>query len=320
MIKVQKITKPVAPAGRSKPNALDLLALKSEKLINSVCYEGFHVLFSQKHLRNGTTPLNWPSNLYFGVETSSIFSGDDQICSQANQRLHVKGSVMSCTQYIAYYRVSTVRQGESGLGLDAQRAATAQFLMSSVGNLVSEYTEVESGKLKNRPELDAAVEACRKTGATLLIAKLDRLARNVAFIANLLESGVKFIAVDMPNADRFILHVYAAMAEEEARRIGQRTKAALQAAKLRGVKLGKNGKALARENRKAADAFANEAGPIIDGLLREGGMTFRSIAEHLNSSQLISTPRNSRWHESSVFRVHKRFTDCTNNRELCHVS
>ncbi len=239
------------------------------------------------------------------MESQNLHIGGrgDQFCSQANQRLHVKGAKMP--SYIAYYRVSTLRQGESGLGLQAQRRVTAQFVMSSAGDLVNEYTEVESGKVKNRPQLDAAVEACRKTGSILLIAKLDRLARNVAFIANLIESGVKFIAVDMPNADRFMLHVYAAMGEEEGRRISERTKSALASAKARGVELGRNGKILAKRHTEEAKAFANNLESIFQDLIEVEGVSFRAAAERLNEMK-VPTARGSVWHPTTVFRVWKR--------------
>jgi len=190
--------------------------------------------------------------------------GDTQIF-QANQRLPEKETVMSPTIFVAYLRVSTARQGVSGLGLEAQRAATTAYLAANGGKLLSEITEVESGKKDKRPELKSAIDLCRKTGATLLIAKLDRLARNVAFIANLLESGVRFVAVDMPNADRFMINVYSAMAEEEGRRISERTRAALASAKARGIKLGANGIALAAKNKAAAE---NRALAIEDTLRR----------------------------------------------------
>lgn len=177
--------------------------------------------------------------------------------------------------------------------------------MSSGGNLVSEYTEVESGKLKNRPELDAAVEACRKTGAILLIAKLDRLARNVAFIANLLESGVKFVAVDMPNADRFMLHVYAAMAEEEGRRISERTKLALASAKARGVQLGRNGKVLAQRHKREARTFAISIERTLRTLIEVEGASFRVAADRLNEMG-ISTASGGRWHPTSAYRTWRR--------------
>jgi hypothetical protein len=140
------------------------------------------------------------------------------------------------TLWVCYYRVSTQRQGISGLGLDAQRAAVGQFLRERGGTILAEVTETESGKkASNRPELQRALELCRKHRATLCIAKLDRLARNLAFIAGLLESNVEFVAADNPTKDRFMLHLQAAFAEEEGRRISLRTKEALAAAKRRGI-------------------------------------------------------------------------------------
>ncbi len=144
----------------------------------------------------------------------------------------------SASKYIAYFRVSTERQGVSGLGLEAQQTSVNQYVARSGGELLAEYVEVESGRKSDRPQLTAAIAKAKKLGAILLIAKLDRLARRVHFISGLMETGVQFRAADMPNADRFMLHVYAAMAEEEARRISERTRNALQAAKARGVKLG----------------------------------------------------------------------------------
>lgn len=240
------------------------------------------------------------------IFTLPLDSAGSQFCSQANQRLHVKESAMSSSiSFVAYYRVSTARQGMSGLGLEAQRAATSAYLTANGGNLLAEITEVESGKKNRRPELKAAIEMCRKTGSTLLIAKLDRLARNVAFIANLLESGVRFVAVDMPNADRFMLHVYAAMAEEEGRRISERTKAALASAKLRGVRLGKNGKMLANLNASAADARARAVGPDILRLHDQDGLSYRAIAEVLNRRP--GGESSARWHSTSVYRMATRY-------------
>src|SRR4051794_1999837 len=139
--------------------------------------------------------------------------------------------------YIAYYRVSTDRQGASGLGLEAQRATVLRHLATD--QLAAEYTEVESGKKHtNRPQLLAALQECRKRRATLVIAKLDRLGRNVAFISALMESGAEFVCCDNPHANRLMLHMLAAFAEHEREQISQRTKAALAAAKARGVKLG----------------------------------------------------------------------------------
>src|SRR6267378_4434800 len=147
---------------------------------------------------------------------------------------------MPCTFFVSYYRVSTGRQGHSGLGLDAQRQAVQEYLGGKPENqLVEEHTEIESGKRSDRPELQAALATCKRHKATLIIAKLDRLARNVAFIANLMESGVEFVAVDNPHASKLMLHMLAAFAEHEREQISSRTKAALAAAKARGVKLGK---------------------------------------------------------------------------------
>src|SRR5260370_29481903 len=148
--------------------------------------------------------------------------------------------------FIAYYRVSTDRQGASGLGLDAQRQAVAGFI--GTGQLVAEFTEIESGRRHtNRPQLLAALAECRKRRATLVIAKLDRLARNVAFISALMESGADFVCCDNPNASPLLLHMLAAFAEHERQQISERTKAALAAAKARGTKLG---------NPRAAEAAA----------------------------------------------------------------
>lgn len=141
-------------------------------------------------------------------------------------------------QIVSYLRVSTARQGASGLGLEAQRAAVQGFAAAAGHTIVAELLEVESGGKADRPQLAAALATCRLHRATLVIAKLDRLARNVAFIANLMDGGVEFVACDMPHANRLTLHLLAAIAEHEREMISQRTKAALAAAKARGVKLG----------------------------------------------------------------------------------
>ena len=141
-------------------------------------------------------------------------------------------------RYVVYLRASTARQGKGGLGMDAQYAAVVEFVRQHGGTIVAQYVEVESGNRSDRPELAKALELARKGKATLLIAKLDRLARNVAFIANLMDAGIEFRACDQPFASRLTLHILAAEAENERHRISERTKAALQAAKARGVKLG----------------------------------------------------------------------------------
>ena len=203
---------------------------------------------------------------------------------------------------IAYYRVSTNKQGKSGLGLEAQQAAVATFTKSRGYQIIGEYTEVESGKKKSRPKLQEAIKLAKRHKAKLIIAKLDRLARNVHFISGLMESNVDFVAVDMPTADRFMLHVYAAMAEEEGRRISQRTKAALAVAKARGVVLGKNGKLLAEKNKREALIFARQMAPIIEKIKSEGHTTIRSITIELNRRSIPSR-ENVKWHLSSVARI-----------------
>ena len=142
---------------------------------------------------------------------------------------------------VSYIRVSTIRQGESGLGLEAQTEAVARYAARVGGEVVGEFREVESGGRCDRPQLDAALRMCRRRGATLVVAKLDRLARNVAFISRLLEDDADVVCCDMPTANRLTLHVLAAVAEHEREAISQRTRAALAAAKARGVQLGTPG-------------------------------------------------------------------------------
>lgn len=210
--------------------------------------------------------------------------------------------------FITYLRVSTQRQGQSGLGLEAQRAAVLEFV-SGKGEVIDEFVEVESGKRSDRPQLAAALAAAKRQGAVLLIAKLDRLARNVAFIANLLESGVEIAAADMPEANRFMLHVMAAVAEHEAQAISDRTRAALAAAKARGVKLG-----WSMPDRKAEQRLASRKGaaknaesacllaanilPIVRQIAA-GGASLRQIADELNARG-VQTARGGLWYASTV--------------------
>ena len=200
-------------------------------------------------------------------------------------------------KFIAYYRASTQRQGQSGLGLEAQQHAVQGY------DIIAEYTEVESGKNNNRPELARALAHAKEIGATLLIAKLDRLARNVHFITGLLEAGVPIQCADMPEADRTFLQMAAVFAEWEGRRISDRTKAALAAAKRRGVKLGspdpaKGGAATASVRRDATAKVAPQAMPVITAL-RAAGQSLRAIASALNEAQ-IPTAMGGQWHASSV--------------------
>lgn len=212
-------------------------------------------------------------------------------------------------RFVAYYRVSTQRQGASGLGLEAQRAAVEAFVAQRGGQVLAERVEVESGKRADRPQLAEALAEAKRLGAVLLIAKLDRLARNVHFISGLLEAGVEVQACDMPEANRFLLHVMAAVAEHEAAAISARTKAALAAAKARGVKLGwaieeraeeaRAASAAAAERRVAeADKFAGQVGPLAAVLAAEG-KSLRAIAAELNAKG-ISTPRGKAWQAVSV--------------------
>jgi DNA invertase Pin-like site-specific DNA recombinase len=190
--------------------------------------------------------------------------------------------------FVAYYRVSTDRQGQSGLGLDAQRAAVAGFI--GTRGLVAEFTEVESGKRNDRPQLAMALDLCRRHRTMLVIAKLDRLARNVAFIANLMEAGVEFTAVDMPSANKLTLHILAAVAEHEREMISARTRAALAAAKARGVRLGRpdreTGHMRTARSAKVA-AFRATVLPEVQRLVGQG-MSQRQIAAELNRRGLTT--------------------------------
>jgi len=167
-------------------------------------------------------------------------------------------------KFVAYFRVSTDRQGRSGLGLEAQKAAVRDYV-NGHGELVAEYIEIETGKRKDRPTLSQALAHARRIGATLVIAKLDRLARNVAFTATLMESGANFVACDIPEANRLTIHILAAVAEDEARRISERTKAALAAYKARGGKLGSQHP----KCRKIARAAARKGSPVGAGRTAE---------------------------------------------------
>jgi DNA invertase Pin-like site-specific DNA recombinase len=216
---------------------------------------------------------------------------------------------------IAYFRVSTVKQGQSGLGLEAQKSSVMQYAKSNGFCITGEFTEIETGTSKRqRVAIYDAIAECKRTGATLLIAKLDRLARNVAFIASLMESGVKFVAVDNPSVTPLTLHVLAAVAEQEAKMISTRTKAALDAAKARGAKLGNpdnlpsNAGEISAAKRKgeAIEAYAKLQNYVC--ILRKQGMSYEAIATQLNRDG-YRTRTGAEFAAITVHRMVKR-TSC----------
>lgn len=229
--------------------------------------------------------------------------------------------MMANGKYIAYYRVSTQKQGASGLGLEAQKETVTRYLNGGAWEVVGEFVETETGKgadaLAKRPQLRAALDACRKSGAKLLIAKLDRLARNVHFITGLMEASrgngknaVKFVACDMPDANDLTIHLMAAFAEHEAKRISERTKDALAAAKRRGVVLGTAGFANLKPNvetrRADADAFAEKLRGQIEGFkLRK--LSQRQMVEELNQLG-IRTAKGCEWSLIQLQRVMARLS------------
>jgi DNA invertase Pin-like site-specific DNA recombinase len=224
------------------------------------------------------------------------------------------------TKLVAYIRVSTARQGQSGLGLEAQTNAIETHAKSVGGSVVQIYREVESGRKSDRPELAKAIAHAKRIKGKLVIAKLDRLARNVAFISTLMESKAEFVACDNPHANRLTLHILSAIAEHEAEMISQRTKAALKAAKARGMLLGsaRPGHWSGREDKwKAVALVASQAfvakqykeaepvyGPIrpIARQLRDQGQSLQQIADELNR-QGHRTLRDAAWNKVQVSRL-----------------
>ena len=227
----------------------------------------------------------------------------------------------STAKIVAYYRVSTRKQGQSGLGLDAQRMAVTDYAEERGGEIVAEYTEVETGKRADRPTLEEALGHTKLSGATLVIAKLDRLARNVRFTAELMESGVDFVACDNPNANKLTIQILAAVAEDEARRISERTTKALEAAKVRGVKLGsarpghwkgrEHLRGWAKATKVAAERRVRRAKEAYDFLLpticemRASGDTYQRIADWLNEQGHRTTAKKP-FTPTAVWRVLKR--------------
>jgi len=212
---------------------------------------------------------------------------------------------------IPYYRVSTRKQGESGLGLEAQQACVADFARYGQHEIVAAYQEVETGKRTDRPELTKAIAHSKRTKATLIIAKLDRLARNVHFLSGLMESRVDFVCCDNPHANRLTLHILAAVAEDEARRISERTKAALAAYKARGGKLGTPANLTPEAGWKGSEATRVNARIAYAALLpevrgwREAGLSYREIAALLNGAG-HATRSGAAWNHNQVKRVLSR--------------
>jgi DNA invertase Pin-like site-specific DNA recombinase len=219
-------------------------------------------------------------------------------------------------KWISYLRVSTGRQGKSGLGIEAQRTAVTDFLNGGQWKLVSEFVEVESGKRTDRPQLEAALAACRLHGAKLVIAKLDRLSRDAHFLLGLDKAGVDFVAADMPNANRLTVGIMAMVAEEERRMISARTKAALAAAKKRGTKLGgyrarakpsaRTHKLSAAAIQKRVDGRAADISPTIRALQAAGATSLRAIADGLNAQGIPTARGNGQWTAVQVSRVLER--------------
>jgi DNA invertase Pin-like site-specific DNA recombinase len=229
---------------------------------------------------------------------------------------------MATGAWISYLRVSTDRQGTSGLGIEAQRQAVADYLNGGRWKLIKEFVEIESGKKADRPQLEAALAACRLHGAKLVIAKLDRLSRDAHFLLGLDKAGVDFVAADMPNANRLTVGIMAMVAEEERRMISARTKAALQAAKARGTKLG--GRRLSKRDGKPvtidadmralgiavrqqrADARAADIAPTIKSLQAAGATSLRAIAAGLNAQGIPTARGHGVWSAVQVQRALER--------------
>jgi DNA invertase Pin-like site-specific DNA recombinase len=222
---------------------------------------------------------------------------------------------MAIGNFVAYYRVSTQQQGRSGLGLDAQRKAVVEYLNGGAWKLVEEFTEVESGKRNDRPQLQAALQACRARQATLVIAKLDRLSRDAHFLLGLQKAGVPFIAVDMPHADQFSVGVLALVAQKEREMISARTRAALAAAKARGVRLGGRRPGALPDPTTAAQKSAqaramrveqrlSDLRPIVERLTG-GDVGPRELSRRLNAEG-IPAPRGGQWHPASALSLLRR--------------
>lgn len=213
------------------------------------------------------------------------------------------------TQYISYLRVSTRHQGHDGNGMNAQRDAVARFVAGQEGLLLREYSEVESGGRCDRPELNAALDECRRTRSTLVVAKLDRLSRNAEFLLRLQNAGVNFVCCDCPNVDRFTVGILALVAQRERELISERTRAALQAAKARGVRLGgsKNPqercRKMATANVTASRCYAATVLPVVREIQATGATTLQSIADCLSRRGIATRTGRTTWYPTQVRSV-----------------
>ena len=220
-------------------------------------------------------------------------------------------------KYVVYYRVSTQKQGISGLGIDAQKASVKSFLKARGGEIVDACTETESGKNNHRPRFKEAVEAVKENNAILLVAKLDRLSRDVHFITGLRKEGINFTACDMPDANKLTINIMAVMAEQERKLIAERTKAALAAAKRRGKKLGTSNKKIKSalkkkgwknsltKRKRRADSFAESLRSKIEFLRIEEKKTQQAIVKHFNEYN-VAAARGGKWHITQLQRVMER--------------
>jgi DNA invertase Pin-like site-specific DNA recombinase len=228
-------------------------------------------------------------------------------------------------KFVSYLRVSTDKQGADGYGIEAQRSAVATYLNGGAWTMLKEFVEVESGKVNGRPQLEKALQLAKVSGARLVIAKLDRLSRNAAFLLQLRDAGVKFVAADMPEATDTVIGIMAVIAQDERERISQRTKDGLAEAKKRGVRLGNpNGAAPLRRAGKGnvaavaalraqADAHARDLEPIVADIVKAGTTSHRGIAAELNERE-IPSPRGRAWNEIQVARLRRRLADLTARR------
>lgn len=209
---------------------------------------------------------------------------------------------------IPYYRVSTKRQGRSHLGLDAQELAVRGYCADNGFTIFQEIEEIRSTR-KQRPGLQRALALCRHQKASLIVARLDRLGRDVEEIAGLVKSGIDIIVSDNPYANRFTIHIHAAVAEEQRRVGSENTRASLQAAKRKGKILGKHGKILAKKNKQAADEFALKLQPILNTLKAQGFTTIRAITRELNNQRVPTYTTGAQWHVASVYNLLDRIKE-----------